>query len=72
MTSAADDPRPMLHRLIAAGHLRYWIIASWSLALLTTTDIKTAASWFFLATVAGLIRAVVDGRQGPRGALAAG
>ncbi len=68
MTSAADDPRPMLHRLIAAGHLRYWIIASWSLALLTTTDARTAASWFFLATVAGLIRAVVDGRQGPRGA----
>ena len=68
MTSAADDPRPLLHRLIAAGHLRYWIIASWSLALLTTTDFQTAATWFALATVAGLIRAVVDGRQGPRGA----
>ena len=68
MTSAADDPRPLLHRLIAAGHLRYWIIASWSLALWTTTDFHTAATWFVLATVAGLIRTVVDGRQGPRGA----
>ncbi|WP_419756471.1 hypothetical protein [Brevundimonas sp.] len=30
--------RPLLHRLIAAGDLRYWLIASWAMALLTTTN----------------------------------
>ena len=53
---------PLLHRLIAAGHLRYWIIASWALALWTTTNAVTAGSWFAVATIAGLIRAAVDRR----------
>ena len=68
MTLTADDRRPLLHRLIAAGHLRYWIIASWALALWTTTSFKVAATWFAVATVAGMIRTVVEGRAGPRGA----
>ena len=68
MTLTADDRRPLLHRLIAAGHLRYWIIASWALALWTTTGFRVAATWFVVATVAGMIRTVVDGRAGPRGA----
>lgn len=68
MTLTADDRRPLLHRLIAAGHLRYWIIASWALALWTTTSFRVAATWFVVATVAGMIRTVVDGRAGPRGA----
>lgn len=54
--------RPLLHRLIAAGHLRYWLIASWALALWTTTDAKTACGWFVVATAAGLARAFVDRR----------
>ena len=68
MTLTADDRRPLLHRLIAAGHLRYWIIASWALALWTTTSFRVAATWFVVATVAGMIRTVVEGRAGPRGA----
>lgn len=68
MTLTADDRRPLLHRLIAAGHLRYWIIASWALALWTTTSLRVAATWFVVATVAGMIRTVVEGRAGPRGA----
>lgn len=68
MTLTDDDRRPLLHRLIAAGHLRYWIIASWALALWTTTDVRIAATWFAVATVAGLVRTMVDGRAGPRGA----
>lgn len=68
MTLTADDRRPLLHRLIAAGHLRYWIIASWALALWTTTSFRVAATWFAVATVAGMIRTVVEGRAGPRGA----
>ncbi|WP_395942930.1 ATP-binding protein [Brevundimonas sp.] len=62
------DDRPRLHRLIAAGHLRYWIIASWALALLTTTDWKTASIWFAVATAFGLVRTFVEGRAGPRAA----
>jgi signal transduction histidine kinase len=68
MTTTDGDPRPLLHRLIAAGHLRYWIIASWALALWSTTNWKTAGLWFLAATASGLVRAVVDGRGGPRGA----
>jgi signal transduction histidine kinase len=68
MTLTADDRRPLLHRLIAAGHLRYWIIASWALALWTTTSLRVAATRFVVATVAGMIRTVVEGRAGPRGA----
>ena len=33
ISAAADGPPvPRLHRLIAAGHLRYWIIAAWALS----------------------------------------
>ena len=58
-----DTPaRPLLHRLIAAGHLRYWLIASWALALWTTTDAWIAGAWFVVATAAGLVRTLVDRR----------
>ena len=62
MSSTETLERPLLHRLIAAGHLRYWIIASWALALSTTTSWRTAGLWFAVATVVGLLRTHVEGR----------
>lgn len=62
MSSTETLERPLLHRLIAAGHLRYWIIASWALALSTTTNWRTAGIWFVVATVVGLLRTHVEGR----------
>ena len=43
--------RTFLQHLIEAGHMRYWIIASWAVALFTVTDFKTAAAWFVAATL---------------------
>ncbi|MDQ1154772.1 HAMP domain-containing sensor histidine kinase [Brevundimonas sp. SORGH_AS_0993] len=58
--------RPLLHRLIATGDLRYWLIASWALALLTTTDLVIAGVWFLVATVVGVGRGYLDRRSTPK------
>ncbi|WP_428153190.1 sensor histidine kinase [Brevundimonas sp.] len=52
--------RTFLQHLIEAGHMRYWIIASWALALFTVTDLATAAIWFGVATSGGLLRTFVE------------
>jgi hypothetical protein len=52
--------RTFLQHLIEAGHMRYWIIASWALALFTVTDLATAAIWFGAATSGGLLRTFVE------------
>lgn len=52
--------RTFLQYLIEAGHMRYWIIASWAVALFTVTDFKTAAAWFFAATLSGLLRTFAE------------
>lgn len=60
---------PFLHRVVLAGQLRYWIIASWALALTTTVPWQTALQWFAVTTALGLVRTFVDtaaGRFGPR------
>lgn len=63
-TPAATDepPVPTLHRLIAAGHLRYWIIAAWALPLWATTSWRVALGWFVITTALGLVRTVVESR----------
>lgn len=68
MSSNAVDPvegaaaPPMLHRIVAAGHLRYWIIASWALALLTAVRPAWVAVWFVLTIASGLVRGLVEAR----------
>ncbi|MCW0046901.1 hypothetical protein OIU13_10200 [Brevundimonas sp. BT-123] len=55
MTHSKTAPqRTVLQHLIEVGHMRYWIIASWAMALLTVTDVKTAFAWFAIATLSGL------------------
>ena len=66
MTPGTPVARPLLHRLIAAGDLRYGVIAAWALALFTTTNVLTAAVWFAVATLVGLIRSRIDKRAAPR------
>lgn len=62
MTSHDRPALPLLHKLIAAGHLRYWLIGSWALALCTSTGPVLAGWWFAVACTAGLARTVVDRR----------
>jgi len=56
------SPPPLLHRLIAAGHLRYWLIASWALVLGSVTSWNLALAWFLVATLAGIARTIVETR----------
>lgn len=53
---------PFLHGIVASGHLRYWIIASWALALATTVPWKSALAWFAATTALGLVRTLVETR----------
>jgi len=46
--------------VVAAGHLRYWIIGSWALALATAVPWPTALTWYGITTVLGLLRGRVD------------
>lgn len=63
MTHPKTAPqRTVLQHLIEVGHMRYWIIASWAVALLTVTDLKTAVAWFAIATLSGLLRTFVERR----------
>ncbi|MGV3578670.1 sensor histidine kinase [Brevundimonas sp.] len=60
MTSASPAARPLLHRLIMAGHLRYWLIASWGLALLTVVPPVIMLGWLAVALASGVARTVVE------------
>jgi signal transduction histidine kinase len=54
------ERRSFLQQTIAAGHMRYWIIASWAVALLTVTNAVTAAAWFSITTLSGMLRSFVE------------
>jgi signal transduction histidine kinase/CheY-like chemotaxis protein len=54
--------RPFLHGIVASGHMRYWIIASWALALATTVPWTSALAWFAGTTILGLARTIVETR----------
>lgn len=56
------SPPPLLHRLIAAGHLRYWLISSWALVLAAVTSWQLALAWFLVATLSGVARTIVETR----------
>jgi signal transduction histidine kinase len=62
MVPASAFPQPRLHRLIAAGHIRYWLIVSWALALLSVVPPLTAAAWLVVAILFGLARTWVETR----------
>ncbi|HAV48724.1 MAG TPA: hypothetical protein DCX75_00180, partial [Brevundimonas sp.] len=57
--TASPVPPPLLHRLIAAGHLRYWLIASWALPLSAVTSWRIALAWYLVATLSGIARTIV-------------
>jgi signal transduction histidine kinase len=60
MSSGSPAARPLLHRLIMAGHLRYWLIASWGLALLSVIPPVTVGIWLVVALLSGVARTVVE------------
>ena len=61
MTTFKTHPgRSLLQHLIANGHMRYLIIASWAVALFTVTDFATAVLWFAAATASGVLRTFVE------------
>ena len=62
MVSANPAARPLLHRLIMAGHLRYWLIASWGLALLSVVPPMIVGAWLVVALLSGIARTVVETR----------
>lgn len=64
MTVLATEPDtpPFLHRVVASGHMRYLIIASWALALATTTPWRVALGWFIGTTALGVVRTIVETR----------
>lgn len=62
----ADTPEirpPFLHGIVASGHMRYWIICSWALALATTVPWIVALTWFAGTTLLGVARTVVETRM---------
>lgn len=52
-----------LDRIIAGGYMRYWIIGSWALALLTTVSWVPVLIWFAGTTSLGLVRNYVETRM---------
>ena len=46
--------------VVAAGRLRYWIIGSWAIALITAVPWPSALIWFGVTTALGLLRGLVD------------
>ena len=54
---------PLLHRLVRAGQLRYWIILSWALVLSTTASWRLAGLWFLITASLGLLRTAVEQRH---------
>ena len=67
--SEAQGRLSLLHRVAVAGQLRYWIITSWALALLTVIELKWVAAWYALTMASGLARGFIDrkGRNLPKG-----
>ena len=53
---------PFFHRILAVGHLRYWVIGAWGLALLTTVPWYWAAAWYVVATLSGVGRTIAETR----------
>ncbi len=63
MTTTKPQPSaPLFHRVVASGHMRYWIIASWAFALATTVPWRTALAWFAVTTSLGLVRTILETR----------
>jgi signal transduction histidine kinase len=54
---------PTLHRLVASGHMRFWIIGSWALALSTTVPLAAALAWFAVTTIFGVGRTILETRM---------
>lgn len=66
-STAADECRsmtasPMLHRVVAAGHLRYWILFAWAVALATEVRWDWVSGWLAVTIILGLMRGAVDAR----------
>ena len=51
---------PFFHRIMAIGHLRYWVIGAWGLALLTTVPWYWAVAWYVVATASGVARTIAE------------
>ena len=51
---------PFFHRIMAIGHLRYWVIGAWGLALLTTVPWYWAVLWYLIATASGVGRTIAE------------
>lgn len=68
-TEAPSEPAsiPLLHRLVSAGQLRYWIIGSWALALATEIPLIEVAIWFAVTMTLGVMRGHVERRAAARG-----
>lgn len=65
MTDSHSSRPSLLQRFVAAGHLRYWIITSWALALATEVPLRLVALWYAVTMVSGLARGAVE-RRAPR------
>jgi two-component system, sensor histidine kinase len=50
----------LLQRFVLAGHLRYWIISVWALALLTEVRPLHVAIWFSMTMAAGGLRGWIE------------
>lgn len=51
---------PRLHRLVSGGHLRYWIITSWALALATELPLLEVVAWYGVTMALGLARTFAE------------
>jgi signal transduction histidine kinase/ActR/RegA family two-component response regulator len=61
----------LLQRFVVVGHLRYWIITSWALALATMIPLVWVAAWYAVTMTSGVLRGVVERRRAtlPKGAV---
>lgn len=53
----------LLQRFVVAGHLRYWIITSWALALATMIPLAWVAAWYAVTMATGFARGFVERRR---------
>lgn len=60
MTEANTAAPTLLQRFVAAGHLRYWIISIWAVALATVIPWVWALPWFAATMAAGIARGLVE------------
>ncbi len=61
-TAAREDAPVLLQRLVSAGHLRYWIITCWALALATEVSLSHVAIWYGVTMALGLVRGLVESK----------